>query len=130
LDSALPKTLEGPWRLHQAARLGKRDRGLRTRGWSLAVHLCQFGLGVESVDVGHPAVHEEENDAFGFGDEVRPLGRERPRNTFADIFPLSSFGGDSEERQIAEPAACVHQKLSARKPQPMRHEWIRNYARH
>ena len=48
----------------------------------------------------------------------------RGPNTFADIFSLSSFGGNSEERQIAETAARVHQKFSARNPQPVRHEWI------
>ena len=45
-------------------------------GQRLARVLGERGLGVEGIDVGRAAVHEEVDDALGLGREVRLLGRE------------------------------------------------------
>ena len=34
------------------------------------------GFGVKGIHVSRPAVHEQENDAFGFGGKVRRAGRQ------------------------------------------------------
>jgi len=42
----------------------------------LAVKFCQKRFGVECVYVAGTALHKEENDAFGFGGEMRAARRE------------------------------------------------------
>jgi hypothetical protein len=50
----------------------------------LAVPFLQAGLGVEEVELTWTALHEKEDDAFGFRGEVRLLGRKRTGGIGAD----------------------------------------------
>ena len=48
-----------------------------SKGGGLAGVFFEGGLGIEGIDVRGAAVHEQVNDAFGFGGEVRLFRGER-----------------------------------------------------
>ena len=74
LDAALAVLLE-------LERRGERRAGLplgrQVRRQRLARLFGQRGLGVERVDMGRPAVHEQVDDPFGLRRELRRLRRQR-----------------------------------------------------
>jgi len=62
--------LETPRRLQQVARRGRLDAGLG-KGQRLAVVARQLRFVIERVNLRRSAVHEQEDDLFGTGREVR-----------------------------------------------------------
>jgi hypothetical protein len=73
-NPALAVLPELPRRFEQVARraFGERERAFE--GQRFAVVLNQPRLGVESIEMRWPAVHEQENDALGLGGKMRRLG--------------------------------------------------------
>ena len=74
----------------------------------LAVLLREFGLGVESIDLARPAVHEEVDDALGLGGEVRRLDPQRRRRC-----GLGFLGEDTRESEDAESGTRAGEHLAA-----------------
>jgi hypothetical protein len=76
LEPRLTMLLEFPRRREQVSRGGKFELRLGD-GKGLTIQFGELGLGVEGVDMRHPAVHEEKNDLPGRGWEMRRLGGQR-----------------------------------------------------
>ena len=74
--AALAAAGELPGRLHQGASAFLVEGELALDGHGLAVVAREARLGVESVDVGDAAVHEQEDDALGARGEVWGAGGE------------------------------------------------------
>ena len=71
-QAALSIILEFPMTLQylaDAVELGRLDIHQLSR--ILSVAFGQHGLGIKGVDVGHPTVHIEKNNAFGSSREMR-----------------------------------------------------------
>ena len=72
----------------------------------LEVHLCQHGLGVESVDVRRSALHHQEDDVLRLRGQMAILGRER---IFLRLFAEQGGECDTAEARaqaIEEAAPC------------------------
>ena len=76
-NAAVTVLPELPRRCQQVAGPSKLELRFGERQW-LAIHLCEFRLRVERVNMRHPAVHEQEDDPLRSGGEVRQPGSERP----------------------------------------------------
>src|SRR5205807_8775599 len=76
-DSALAILLEGPLRFEQTADGILAEGQTALEGYWLAVVLHEARLGIEGIEAGGSAMHEQENDALGLGCEVRNFRREQ-----------------------------------------------------
>ena len=74
--AALAVGLEGPLGSDDAAFVLFAAAAEGFHGNSFAVEFVEFGLVLEGIDLAGAAVHEEKDDALGFGFEMRLLGRE------------------------------------------------------
>ena len=96
-------------RSQQVARRRRYDPRLCKRKWFVVVFF-QLRFVVERVDLGRPAVHEQENDPLGFGSEMR---RADLQITFH--FAVRLFRQQPGQRKRAEPDARLAEQVATRK---------------